>query len=70
MADAGRRVLVDLEGNGTVLVLKGWGRADLATPPAGAAETCRPAPLVLDESRLAEPDEAWVPVLTPDGQAC
>ncbi|MFC8722368.1 DUF6210 family protein [Kitasatospora sp. NPDC057198] len=26
-----------------------------------------PAPLVLDESRLAEADEAWVPVLTPDG---
>ncbi|MGW2839898.1 DUF6210 family protein [Streptomyces sp. NPDC001493] len=26
-----------------------------------------PAPLVLDESRLAETDEAWVPVLTPDG---
>lgn len=26
-----------------------------------------PAPLVLDESRLSEADEAWVPVLTPDG---
>src|SRR2546422_10477988 len=26
-----------------------------------------PAPLVLDESRLAEADEACVPVLTPDG---
>ncbi|MEU9916478.1 DUF6210 family protein [Streptomyces sp. NPDC051001] len=26
-----------------------------------------PSPLVLDESRLAEADEAWVPVLTPDG---
>ncbi|MGW4233449.1 DUF6210 family protein [Streptomyces sp. NPDC004980] len=26
-----------------------------------------PAPLALDESRLAETDEAWVPVLTPDG---
>ncbi|MYW64453.1 hypothetical protein GTY65_10270 [Streptomyces sp. SID8379] len=26
-----------------------------------------PSPLVLDESRLAETDEAWVPVLTPDG---
>ncbi|ANP55210.1 hypothetical protein J2Z21_003289 [Streptomyces griseochromogenes] len=26
-----------------------------------------PAPLTLDESRLAEVDEAWVPVLTPDG---
>ncbi|WP_328753160.1 DUF6210 family protein [Streptomyces sp. NBC_00285] len=25
------------------------------------------APLLLDESRLAEADEAWVPVLTPDG---
>ncbi|QNP73805.1 hypothetical protein IAG44_33000 [Streptomyces roseirectus] len=26
-----------------------------------------PAQLVLDEARLAEADEAWVPVLTPDG---
>ncbi|MFD4657141.1 DUF6210 family protein [Kitasatospora sp. NPDC058444] len=26
-----------------------------------------PTPLVLDESRLSEVDEAWVPVLTPDG---
>ncbi|MFJ3673123.1 DUF6210 family protein [Streptomyces sp. NPDC090106] len=26
-----------------------------------------PAPLALDESRLAKADEAWVPVLTPDG---
>ncbi|MER7672377.1 DUF6210 family protein [Kitasatospora sp. NPDC096128] len=26
-----------------------------------------PAPLALDESRLSEADEAWVPVLTPDG---
>ncbi|MFJ4983648.1 DUF6210 family protein [Streptomyces sp. NPDC088732] len=26
-----------------------------------------PTPLVLDESRLSEADEAWVPVLTPDG---
>ncbi|MFF2097100.1 DUF6210 family protein [Streptomyces sp. NPDC058202] len=26
-----------------------------------------PTPLALDESRLAETDEAWVPVLTPDG---
>jgi hypothetical protein len=26
-----------------------------------------PSPLVLDESRLAEADEAWLPVLTPDG---
>ncbi|MEV1021093.1 DUF6210 family protein [Streptomyces sp. NPDC050264] len=25
------------------------------------------APLILDESRLAETDEAWVPVLSPDG---
>jgi hypothetical protein len=24
-------------------------------------------PLLLDESRLGELDEAWVPVLTPDG---
>ncbi|WUO43891.1 DUF6210 family protein [Streptomyces sp. NBC_00285] len=23
--------------------------------------------MLLDESRLAEADEAWVPVLTPDG---
>lgn len=26
-----------------------------------------PLPLVLDESRLSEVDEAWVPVVTPDG---
>ncbi|MBE8470821.1 DUF6210 family protein [Streptomyces justiciae] len=26
-----------------------------------------PAALALDESRLSEADEAWVPVLTPDG---
>ncbi|GAA1253618.1 hypothetical protein GCM10009665_50360 [Kitasatospora nipponensis] len=26
-----------------------------------------PMPLVLDESRLSEVDEAWVPVVTPDG---
>ncbi|MGW9028169.1 DUF6210 family protein [Streptomyces sp. NPDC055722] len=26
-----------------------------------------PTALVLDESRLAEIDEAWVPVVTPDG---
>ncbi|MDX2648285.1 DUF6210 family protein [Streptomyces sp. PA03-1a] len=26
-----------------------------------------PAPLMLDESRLSEVDEAWVPVVTPDG---
>ncbi|WP_405806288.1 DUF6210 family protein [Streptomyces sp. NBC_01187] len=26
-----------------------------------------PAPLSLDESRLSEVDEAWVPVVTPDG---
>ncbi|MGW1910767.1 DUF6210 family protein [Streptomyces sp. NPDC002076] len=26
-----------------------------------------PTSLVLDESRLAEADEAWVPVVTPDG---
>ncbi|MDG5801817.1 DUF6210 family protein [Streptomyces ossamyceticus] len=28
-----------------------------------------PAPLALDESRLPEVDEAWVPVVTPDGPA-
>ncbi|MFV2176746.1 DUF6210 family protein [Actinomadura sp. LOL_016] len=28
----------------------------------------RPAQLQVDESRLAEVDEAWVPVVTPDGQ--
>lgn len=27
----------------------------------------RPSPLVLDESRAAEIDEAWVPVITADG---
>ncbi|MER6568203.1 DUF6210 family protein [Streptomyces sp. NPDC001093] len=26
-----------------------------------------PTPLALDESRLADVDEAWVPVVTPDG---
>lgn len=26
-----------------------------------------PAPLALDETRLSEADEAWVPVVTPDG---
>jgi hypothetical protein len=26
-----------------------------------------PTPLALDESRLAEIDEAWIPVVTPDG---
>ncbi|WP_431772497.1 DUF6210 family protein [Streptomyces cucumeris] len=26
-----------------------------------------PTPLALDESRLSEADEAWVPVVTPDG---
>ncbi|MFJ5924763.1 DUF6210 family protein [Kitasatospora sp. NPDC092948] len=30
-------------------------------------EALFPVPLVLDESRLAEVDEAWVPVVTPDG---
>jgi hypothetical protein len=28
---------------------------------------CWPEPLHLDESRIAEVDEAWVPVITPDG---
>jgi hypothetical protein len=28
-----------------------------------------PKPLILDETRLAEADEAWIPVTTPDGAA-
>jgi hypothetical protein len=32
-------------------------------------EDLYPAPLALDESRLPEADEAWVPVVTPDGPA-
>ncbi|KDN86975.1 DUF6210 family protein [Kitasatospora cheerisanensis] len=34
---------------------------------SGRHEDTFPTPLVLDESRLSEVDEAWVPVLTPDG---
>ncbi|GLW69407.1 hypothetical protein Kpho02_17060 [Kitasatospora phosalacinea] len=62
---------------------KGWGSTHLDRPPVlldrlraavgfhvyGSAnrDDLFPAPLVLDESRLPEVDEAWVPVLTPDG---
>jgi hypothetical protein len=63
--------------------LKGWGSRGLTWSPrlldrlrsavalhiygsANRDDLC-PAPLALDESRLAEADEAWVPVLTPDG---
>lgn len=63
--------------------LQGAGAKGLAWPPpllerlraavalhvygsANRDDLC-PAPLVLDESRLAGADEAWVPVLTPDG---
>lgn len=63
--------------------LKGWGSRGLDWPEELLARFRRavavhvygsanrddtwPSPLVLDESRLAEADEAWVPVLTPDG---
>ncbi|MFJ8108557.1 DUF6210 family protein [Streptomyces sp. NPDC096132] len=63
--------------------LEGWGSRGLDWPPEllqrlrsavafpvyGSAnrDDLFPAPLVLDESRLSEVDEAWVPVLTPDG---
>jgi hypothetical protein len=63
--------------------LKGWGarrpdwptelldrlRAGGLVPCPGSAdrEDVFPAPLVLDESRLSEVDEAWVTVVTPDG---
>ncbi|REE96397.1 DUF6210 family protein [Thermomonospora umbrina] len=33
----------------------------------GDGDTEEPHPLRLDESRVADLDEAWVPVLTPDG---
>src|ERR1700677_4280548 len=32
-------------------------------------ETAEPHPLQLDERQLGEADEAWIPVLTPDGPA-
>lgn len=32
-----------------------------------ASDQLWPVPLALDESRLGEVDEAWVPVVTPDG---
>ncbi|WUD78232.1 DUF6210 family protein [Streptomyces sp. NBC_00510] len=35
--------------------------------PDGTTE--EPHPLRLDESRIREADEAWVPVITPDGPA-
>lgn len=63
--------------------LKGWGSRGLDWPEELLARLRKavavhvhgsdnrddtwPSPLVLDESRLAEADEAWVPVLTPDG---
>ncbi|MEU6356441.1 DUF6210 family protein [Streptomyces sp. NPDC047072] len=69
--DHRRHVFLDLEGNanGTVFVIvasptgvvyqvQGAGSRGLTWPPSL---------LDLDESRLAEADEAWVPVLTPDG---
>ncbi|MGW2742114.1 DUF6210 family protein [Streptomyces sp. NPDC001450] len=33
----------------------------------GLPDPPTPRPLALDETRLAEVDEAWVPVVTPDG---
>jgi hypothetical protein len=41
------------------------GRIRMDSSVGGAGEV----PLTLDESRLAEVDEAWVPVLSPDGPA-
>lgn len=41
--------------------------ADLHVYGSANRDAIWPAPLALDESRLAEIDEAWVPVLSPDG---
>ncbi|MEW1561551.1 DUF6210 family protein [Streptomyces sp. NPDC093509] len=41
--------------------------ADLHIWGSANQDDVSPTPLVLDESCLAETDEAWVPVLTPDG---
>ncbi|MFE2825499.1 DUF6210 family protein [Streptomyces sp. NPDC059271] len=41
--------------------------ADLHIWGSANQDDVSPTPLALDESRLAETDEAWVPVLTPDG---
>ncbi|WP_030472903.1 DUF6210 family protein [Lentzea aerocolonigenes] len=35
--------------------------------PAPPWQLAEPVPLVLDESRIDQFDEAWLPVLTPDG---
>ncbi|MEU9168388.1 DUF6210 family protein [Streptomyces sp. NPDC048420] len=44
-------------------------RSAVALPVHGSGnrDELLPTPLVLDESRLAEADEAWLPVLTPAG---
>ena len=42
-------------------------RGDLFPAHLVLDESRFPAHLVLDESRLSEADEAWVPVMTPDG---
>ncbi|MGW2646638.1 DUF6210 family protein [Streptomyces sp. NPDC001393] len=44
-------------------------RAAVASHVYGSAnrDDLFPTPLALDESRLADVDEAWVPVVTPDG---
>jgi hypothetical protein len=41
-----------------------WMADDGPAPPRQLAE---PVPLVLGESRIDQFDEAWLPVLTPDG---
>lgn len=41
--------------------------ADLHIWGSANQDDVSPTPLALDESRLTETDEAWVPVLTPDG---
>ncbi|GAV44218.1 DUF6210 family protein [Streptomyces acidiscabies] len=41
--------------------------ADLRLYGSANRDDTWPARLALDEARLAEADEAWIPVLTPDG---
>jgi hypothetical protein len=42
----------------------------IGMPPSRDTDTVAPAePLVLDEARIGEVDEAWVPVISADGCA-
>ncbi|MGM1060082.1 DUF6210 family protein [Saccharothrix sp. Mg75] len=46
----------------------GWPRSSPTSPTGRATgHDEEPHPLLLDGSRMSEADEAWVPVLTPDG---